>query len=308
MDYLLIKVIFPLLLLLSALNSGAQQTFALYDSSIPNAKECADLEYTRANNEVDSLTFNVSVPTLTVYRPGAEYKAGTSVIICPGGGYHVLLTKREGSDIARAFAAFGVTAFVLKYRLPSERTMIDKSIGSLQDAQQAIKIVRENANKWDLDPGKIGIMGFSAGGHVASSLGTHFERALVANDGGTSLRPDFMLLVNPVISFNAEIGHSGSRDNLLGKSPDKSTRDFFSNELQVTAATPVTWLTHSSADKVVAVANSITFYNALARNGISAELHLYAKGEHGFLTAPTFDEWFGRCIYWMKSNRLITPG
>ncbi|WP_246230169.1 alpha/beta hydrolase [Mucilaginibacter humi] len=253
---------------------------------------------------VDSLTFEVSEPTLTIFLP-KKPTTRTSVIIIPGGGYGVLLTKREGSDVARAFAAMGVTAFVLKYRIPSDRTMIDRAIGPLQDAQQAIKIVRQHAKEWKLDPQKIGVMGFSAGGHLASSPGTHFEKSLVPNEENTSLRPDFMLLVNPVISFSAEIGHTGSRDNLLGKSPSPENIALFSNELQVGPLTPISWLVHSSEDKVVPVANSIAFYTALRKYGIPAELHLYSKGEHGFLTAPAFVEWFGRCIYWMKQEKLM---
>jgi acetyl esterase/lipase len=284
---------------------NAQQVIPLYQGKVPNSKSVKNEEQRVANSDVDSLTSDVSVPTLSVYLPPKGLANGTSVIICPGGGYHVLLTKREGSDAARAFAKMGVTAFVLKYRLPNDRTMLDKSIGPLQDAQQAIKIVRQRAKEWNVDPKKIGILGFSAGGHLASTAGTHFNNPVIENGEGISVRPDFMLLINPVISFTDKIGHIGSRDNLLGRSPIEEKIKLYSNELQVTAETPPTILIHSDPDQVVPVANSVEFYRALKENKVSGELHIYAKGEHGFLTAPSFDEWFGRCIFWMKSMSLI---
>lgn len=284
---------------------NAQQVIPLYQGKVPNSKSVTNEEQRVANSDVDSLTSNVSVPTLSVYLPPKGLANGTAVIICPGGGYHVLLTKREGSDAARAFAKMGVTAFVSKYRLPNDKTMLDKSIGPLQDAQQAIKIVRQRAKEWGIDPKKIGILGFSAGGHLASTAGTHFNNPVIENGEGISVRPDFMLLINPVISFTDKIGHIGSRDNLLGPSPTEEKIKLYSNELQVTAETPPTILIHSDADQVVPVANSVEFYRALKENKVSGELHIYAKGEHGFLSAPSFDEWFGRCIFWMKSMSLI---
>nr|WP_068886992.1 alpha/beta hydrolase [Pedobacter panaciterrae] len=284
---------------------NAQQVIPLYPDKIPNSKPVVNEEQRIANPGVDSLTSNVSVPTLSVYLPARGQANGTAVIICPGGGYQVLLTKREGSDAARAFAKMGITAFVLKYRLPSDRTMLDKSVGPLQDAQQAIKIVRQKAKEWKVDPKKIGILGFSAGGHLAATTGTHFNAPVIENAEGISVRPDFMLLINPVISFTDKIGHIGSRDNLLGPLPTEEKIKLFSNELQVTAETPPTILIHSDADQVVPVSNSMEFYRALKENKVSGELHIYAKGEHGFLTAPSFDEWFGRCIFWMKSMSLI---
>lgn len=283
----------------------AQQEFHLYPGKIPNAKAAKNEQVQTANAQVDSLTANISIPSLSVYLPEKGKANGTAVIICPGGGYGVLLTNREGSDVAKAFCNLGVTAFVLKYRLPSNHTMIDQAIGPLQDAQQAIKTVRLNAKKWSINAQKIGIMGFSAGGHLASTAGTHFDRTMINNPEKISLRPDFMLLINPVISFTNKIGHIGSRDNLLGKSPTEEQTVLYSNELQVKASTPPAFLVHSGADVVVPVANSLEFYQALKANNIPAGLHIYAKGEHGFLTAPSFEEWFGRCLFWMKSMDLL---
>ncbi len=296
---------FILLFVLIGHSCFAQQEIPLYVGEIPNSTGAPNEENKKANELVDSLTFNVSVPTLTVFLPPKDKANGTAVIICPGGGYHVLLTKREGTNVARAFNQLGVTAFVLKYRLPSNKTMKDRSIGPLQDAQRAIQLVRENAGQWNIDPQKIGIMGFSAGGHLAATAGTHYGDELIENNKGISLRPDFMLLINPVISFTDSIGHTGSRNNLLGDAPTEKQIRLYSNELQVDEATPPSFLVHSNADSVVPVANSLSFYNALQRNGVSVGIHIYAKGEHGFLTAPSFDEWFGRCIYWMKEMGLI---
>lgn len=296
---------FALVFILTGNCCFAQQEIPLYSGNIPNATGAANEEYTKANEQVDSLTYNVSIPTLTVFLPPENKANGTAVIICPGGGYGVLLTKREGSDVARIFNQLGVTAFVLKYRLPSDRTMKDPSIGPLQDAQRAIQLVRQKAGRWNIDQQKIGIMGFSAGGHLAATAGTHYSEALIENTKNVGLRPDFMLLVNPVISFTDSIGHTGSRKTLLGETPTGEQIRRFSNELHVTASTPPSFLVHSNADVVVPVANSLSFYSALQRNGVATGLHIYAKGEHGFLTAPSFDEWFGRCIYWMKEMDLI---
>lgn len=283
----------------------AQERIPLYEGTVPNSKPRADRERDEPNAAVDTLTFQVSVPSLTVFLPPPDKANGTAVIICPGGGYHVLLTKREGSDVAKAFNELGIAAFVLRYRLPDDEIMVDKSIGPLQDAQQAIRLVREKAGLWEIDPAKIGIMGFSAGGHLAATAGTHFDKAYAANPENTSLRPDFMLLVNPVISMTDRIGHTGSRDYLLGAAPSVDQINAFSNELQVDSLTPPTFLVHADPDVVVPVENSLCFYEALHKNKVAAELHIYSRGEHGFLTAPSFEEWFGRCVFWMREQNLL---
>jgi acetyl esterase/lipase len=292
-------ILFLLVLALSFVSGRAQQQLPLYPATVPNSKNVTNLEKSSSNGTVDSLTFDVSIPGLSAFFPDRGKSIGTAVIICPGGGYGVLLTKREGSDAARAFNKLGIAAFVLKYRLPSDRTMTDKCLGPLQDVQQAVKVVRENAVRWGIKPYKIGVMGYSAGGHLASLSGTHFKDAQIPNPERTSLRPDFLLLVNPVISFGDRIGHKGSRDNYLGPSPSKEQIDYFSSELQVSRETPPAFLVHTDGDPVVPVANTLEFYQALKSKGVPAELHIYAKGEHGFLTGPAFEEWFGRCIYWI---------
>jgi acetyl esterase/lipase len=292
---------------LKALCAGAQTELPLYPGAVPNSIAADDAETTRMDAVVGKLVSRVSRPTLTVFEPPRGAASGRAVIICPGGGYGVLLINREGNDVARAFNKLGITAFVLKYRLPDKAFLENPSIGPLQDAQQAIKTVREQARRWQVDPAKIGIMGFSAGGHLAATAGTHFDSAVISNPAHTSLRPDFMILVNPVISFTDSIGHVGSRANLLGTAaPSEAQIRFFSNELHVNARTPPTFLVHASDDTVVPVMNSICFYVQLKRNNVSAAMHLYSLGEHGFLKQPTFDEWFGRCVYWMQQSGWIT--
>ncbi|MDQ6480961.1 alpha/beta hydrolase [Dyadobacter sp. LHD-138] len=295
--------IFSLLLITGmsvSLSCFAQKEMPLYPGKIPNSTSAANEETT-----VKGVVRNVSKPTLSVFLPEAGTANGASVIICPGGGYGVLVIEREGFEVARAFNKMGITAFVLKYRLPSDKTLEDKSIGPLQDAQQAIKTVRERAREWKLDVSKIGIMGFSAGGHLASTAGTHFSDPLIENKSGTSLRPDFMILIYPVISFLDAQGHKGSRANLIGQSPTEEKIKYFSSELQVQQSTPPTFLTHAGDDTVVPVPNSLMFYEALNKNKIPADLHLYSKGEHGYLKTPTFDVWFGQCLNWMKTNQFI---
>lgn len=278
----------------------AQTEMPLYTGRIPNAKEAENLE-TNENNVVK----NVSKPTLTAFLPPAGSGKGTAVIVCPGGGYGVLVIDREGYRVAKELNKAGIAAFVLKYRLPSDRTMQDKAVGPLQDTQQAIKIVREKAKEWHIDPARIGIMGFSAGGHLASTAGTHYDSSFVDNPHKTSLRPDFMVLVYPVISFEGKIGHKGSSANLLGASPSPERIDYFSNDLQVTASTPPAYLTHAGDDTVVPVSNSLRFYEALNAKGIAADMHIYSQGQHGYPKTPSFDEWFGRCLHWMRTSGFL---
>ena len=295
-------------LLLYFISTGsivAQKEMPLYPGSVPNSKLATEAEEGSFNLEQDGVARKVSRPTLSVFLPAADKTNGSAVIICPGGGYHALMVQREGRDLAMAFAELGVTAFVLKYRLPDDGIMVDKSIGPLQDAQQAIKIVREGQKEWNIDIDKIGIMGFSAGGHLAAMTGTQFDFPRIENSSGTDLRPDFMILIYPVISFTDSIGHMGSRSFLLGPSPSAEKILQYSNEFQVTKNTPPAFITHGGDDTVVPVSNSIGFFEALREKNIPAELHIYAKGEHGYLETPSFEEWFGRLRHWMKDMKLI---
>jgi acetyl esterase/lipase len=244
----------------------------------------------------------VTEPTLRIYDVPKDKSIGISVIICPGGGYSGLAIDKEGYEIAKWLNWHGITAFVLKYRLPSDAIMEDKTIGPLQDAQEAIRLVRRNAGKWNLDPGKIGIMGFSAGGHLASTLSTHYDEKVYNTDDTTSARPDFSLLIYPVISMREDLTHMGSRLCLLGEDPDTERVERFSNELMVNAGTPPAFLVHSTNDEAVKVENSIGYYLALLKAGVRGEMHIYQEGGHGFGLARlggTQSEWPGACLKWL---------
>jgi acetyl esterase/lipase len=287
---------------------NAQQVMDLYPGKIPGAKAVPATykEVERiAARKVTGLS-KVSQPTLTLYQPDPAIANGTAVIICPGGGYSGLAVAHEGEEVGRKFAEIGVTAFVLKYRLPSDSIMADKSFGPLQDAEQAIYVVRKNAAKWKIDPAKIGVMGFSAGGHLASSLTVHYGDVKIENKEKLSLRPDFAILLYPVISFISS-PHVGSRNNLIGKDGTEAQKEYFSNERHVDANTPKTFLVHANDDGAVPVENSILFNQALVKNKVAVETHLYQAGGHGFglHNKTTSDEWFDHLINWMKANSLL---
>jgi len=292
------KVFAMCALLLSSLAMKAQDVIPLYSGEIPNSKPYAMKEVTLMNGTGYS---HISKPSLAVYLPPADNATGKAVIICPGGGYGMESYSLEGTVIAEAFVKQGIAAFVLKYRLPSDSIMQDKSIGPLQDAQQAISMVRQRCAEWKVDPGKIGIMGFSAGGHLASTAATHFDKSYIPNTDNISLRPDFLILVYPVISMTDGLTHRGSKENLLGRQPSADLVTLFSNELQITGNTPPTWLTHTGDDTAVPVENSIRFYQALIENRIPAEMHLYPKGNHGFILKLNPEDWMGPLFTWVKS-------
>jgi len=281
----------------------SQTVIPLYADSIPNSRPAIDEEKTDYGNGVTTIG-KVSRPTLTIFLPPENKANGTAVVICPGGGYWVVTEDKEGTEIAKEFNNMGVTAFVLKYRIPNDAWMINREIGPLQDAQQAIKIVRDNALKWNINPRRIGIIGFSAGGHLASTAGTHFAKAYIANSSKTSLRPDFMMLIYPVISFMPGIAHTGSMTQLIGKNPSKEKCEEYSNEMQVTPETPPTFLVHASDDGSVSPINSIAFYDSLISKKVPAELHIYQSGGHGFgIRIKNGEEfWMDRCKNWLQFN------
>jgi len=285
----------------------SQTEIPLYNGDIPNSKKVADREYTEKADNGRIRVFSISRPTLTIFEVPKEKSNGAAVVICPGGGYSVVAIGHEGFDVARQFNDMGVTAFVLKYRLPRDSTMDDKSIGPLQDAERAMQYVRENAKKWNLKKKKIGLMGFSAGGHLASTEATHFEKPVIENKKKTNLRPDFLILVYPVISFNDSLMHQGSRDNLLGKNPSPEKIQLYSNELQVTKNTPPTFLVHAKDDGGVKYENSVRFYDALKKNNIKSEIYLFDKGGHGFgLNNPTTEvKWMDMVHQWLQTNGML---
>jgi acetyl esterase/lipase len=283
-------ILISMLFLMVGYTAVAQQVLPLYPDSIPNST-------VKLNKEKQ--------PTLEVYLPAKEKANGTAVIIFPGGAYAFLAYAEEGTVVAKAFAEKGIAAFVVKYRLPNSDTMRDKSFGPLMDAQQAIKIVRSKATEWNLDSKKIGVIGYSAGGHLASTLGTHFSKSYILNTENISLRPDFMILAYPVISMEDKLTHIGSKISLLGMEPSKGKVELFSNELQVTKDTPPTYLTHCGDDNTVDVNNSIVFYQALQKNKVDAELHLFPKGNHGFTQRLTVSEWMEPMLGFMKREGML---
>lgn len=255
-------------------------------------------------------TADKDIPILTCFRPDPETATGAAIIICPGGGYGHLAMDHEGKQIAECFNRIGVTAFVLRYRLPSDGY---RHPVPLMDAQRAIRLVRSHAEDWKIDPAKIGIIGFSAGGHLASSAGTHFEKPVVP-EGKTdavdaiSCRPDYMVLVYPVISMQEGLTHGGSRNNLLGNEPSPELVELMSNEQQVTSLVPPTFLVHADDDQAVLPENSVRFYLACRKAEVPAELHLYLKGGHGFGMRPSAGpaaKWTESCEKWMQQLSLL---
>lgn len=284
--------------LLFSLIANAQEIVELYPGAVPNSKKTE-----RKETFGSGMFRNVTKPTLEIYLPEKEKATGAAVIIIPGGSYAVVVYQGEGVSNAKQFAKNGIAAFVLKYRLPDDSIMQNKTIGPLQDAQQAIKYVRENAGKWGIDVNKVGIAGFSAGGHLASTAATHFQKAVIENPNNTNLRPDFQVVVYPVISMQDSLTHRDSRNNLLGKNPSKEVIDQYSNELQVNKNTPPAYITHAADDNVVDVDNSIQYFEALRHNKVPVELHIYQSGGHGFIFRQP--DWIDPLLSWMKKNKWI---
>lgn len=283
---------------------NAQTAIPLYSGSIPNSKPCGQKENTADISKV-SVVLN---PVLYAYLPAKRDSAKTCVIICPGGGYAGLAITHEGFQVAQEYNKIGVAAFVLKYRIPKYAECFEnRETVALMDAQQAIKLVRDRAKEFDINPDNIGVMGFSAGGHLASTLGTHYSNALIPNTENTSLRPNFMVLAYPVISFSDSLAHKGSRENMLGKGFTEEKKTLYSNELQVTSATPPTFLIHASDDKGVVVQNSLEFFIALQKNHVLSELHIVQKGGHGFGLHDKYEpfDWFSQLVVWLKSNQFV---
>lgn len=247
-------------------------------------------------------------PVMRLSRPAADVAVPTSVVVIPGGGYAGLAMDHEGTQIAGWLNSMGVTAFVLKYRLSG--TGHQHPI-PMQDGQRAIRTVRSRAAEWKIDPKRIGVIGFSAGGHLASTLGTHFDggdpKAADPIDRASS-RPDFMILCYPVITMTQDFVHKGSRENLLGPSPNEKLLKLLSNETRVTTDTPPTFLFHTDEDAGVPPENSMAFYSALRKAGVPAELHIYEKGPHGVglaKTIPGANTWPDCCREWMRSHGFL---
>jgi acetyl esterase/lipase len=260
------------------------------------------LKLWNGNAPVGDGKFEKAEAWITVHR--AEKPNGAAAIICPGGGYGGLVTGAEGHGIAAWLNKHGVTGVVLEYRLPKGRSFVP-----LLDAQRAIRTVRAHAKDWHIDPAKVGIIGFSAGGHLASTAGTHFDDGdAKAKDPVDRLtcRPDFMILVYPVVSMG-EKGHGGSRNNLLGAKPDAKLVDLFSNEKQVTAKTPPAFLAHPKDDRVVSPDNSQMFFDALQKNKVEAKYLELPSGGHGLngYKGPMWDAWQEQSLAWLRERKVL---
>lgn len=280
-------------------------TLRLWPVEIPNYKETGSAEKWDTS-DIISVT-NVQQPGIAVYLPAKRHATGQAVVICPGGGYWALAYDWEGIDVAKWLNSKGIAGIVLKYRLPTSEGQIIPHESPLMDARQAIRLVRYHASEWNINPDQIGIMGFSAGGHLASTLGTHFDYGnSYANDlvERISCRPDFMILMYPVITMTKPFMHKGSRNALIGENPEPALTQNYSNELQVSEDTPPTFLVHAADDKVVPVENSLVFYQALVENNVPAEMHIYPSGGHGFSLAINkghLSQWTDLCFTWIKS-------
>jgi acetyl esterase/lipase len=291
--------------LLISVSYAQDLVIPLYPHTIPNAKKTP--EHYIEQTDSSGLIRNVSIPTMTAYLPEKSTANGTAVIIFAGGGYFVLAPEKC-IEIAKAFSQLGVAAFVVKYRLPSDSIMKDKTIGPLQDAQTALKIVRQRAAEWNIEPGKIGMMGLSAGGHLVSTAGTQQKRAVIENRENIALVPDFMILVYPVIIYDPAIPRT--RENLIGKKPSPQALHLYSTDKQVTAKTPPTYLVHAADDDVIPVKNSLRFFDAMLKAGVPGELHVLQSGGHGFGISDSENtaNWFSSCLDWLKKNELLPDG
>lgn len=293
------------MLIPSMININAQQAIPLYDGKVPNSIEHDDTETADSTGGILRIT-HVSQPTLTIYLPPIEKATGDAIVVVPGGAYGMVAAGHEGKDIAEKLNEYGIAAFVLKYRLPDRRWMTNPEVGPIQDAQRALMLVHQSASKWKINPNRIGILGFSAGGHLAATASTHFNKVYLpgkfSKADKAAVRPDFSVLIYPVISFSDSIGHIGSRDNLLGKTPSAEKIREYSNELQVTARTPPAFMVHAK-DDWVNVKNSLVYADALKEKGVSAELLIYESGGHGFGLVNKASEisWVDRMVKWMKT-------
>ncbi|NVJ85247.1 MAG: alpha/beta hydrolase [Algoriphagus sp.] len=250
---------------------------------------------------------NIQNPSIEVYLPTKQIATGEAVLIFPGGGYGILAYDWEGTDFAKWLNSQGIAGIVVKYRLPISKSLTDPKEVPLLDAQRAIRLVRHHANEWSIDPEKVGIMGFSAGGHLASTLSTQYEHAVdreMDSIDQLSARPDFSILVYPVITFNDRFTHGGSKKNLLGENPSPELVTRFSNELNVNEHTPPTFLVHAQDDTAVPLENSTLYYQALHAHGVKASLHIYPKGGHGFafgMNRGAVENWRNVLFDWIKN-------
>lgn len=302
------KLLLPIILIfiMNSFTFSQNFTLPLWSGEIPNNRTTNETEK-RDTQDIVRIS-NVQVPDIAVFLPSKSNATGQAVVVCPGGGYAILAYDWEGTDIAKWLNSKGIAAIVVKYRLPGSKNNIVPYLSPLLDAQRALRLTRYHAQEWNIDTSKVGIMGFSAGGHLASTAGTHFDYGKTDDADSVnhlSCRPDFMILMYPVITFTESTMHKGSKNNLLGENPDPKLVNYYSNELQVKTDTPPTFLVHAGDDTVVPVENSLLFYKALRDKNITAELHIYPTGGHGFSLAINKNDylqtWTDRCVDWLRA-------
>jgi len=298
-------IVIPFMLLSFSLKPVIGQEFvlSLYPGKIPYSKN-SDVKEKIVQTDITRIS-DVGIPDISVYLPAKQFATGQAVLICPGGGYRIIAWDKEGKDIAKYLNSIGVAGIVLKYRLPSSDNQTEPHKVPLADAQRAMRLVRFNSARWNIDPAKIGVMGFSAGGHLASTLGTHFDygnKSSADSVEQVGCRPDFMVLMYPVISFTAPCTHKGSRDALIGPNHPQELLQYYSNELQVKPDTPPAFFVHANDDKGVPVENTLLMYEALRKNNIPAEIHIISEGGHGFGLASDnahISSWAGNLKLWL---------
>lgn len=297
---------FLVFMLFSFETLSAQQFIPLWpDGAMPNSKGLL-LEDKIINERI----VTVGKPGIHAFFPASAENRRCAVLICPGGGYERIAYIGSGLQLAKWFNSIGITAFVLNYRLPTSPDLEEKEKGALQDAQRAMKLIRANAKNWNIDSSKIGVQGTSAGGHLAAMLGTMTKDLSAINDSldKVSCRPDFMLLLSPVISMG-EFAHQGSRKNLLGEQPTPDMIHAYSAELQVSASTPNTFIVHAFNDKAVSPKNSFLFYEALLNKKITSSLHIFPQGAHAILlhhNPGSVEQWTSLCSAWLDEMGFTT--
>ncbi|MDT0649512.1 alpha/beta hydrolase [Autumnicola edwardsiae] len=300
------NAIFGFILFLAGSAGIAQEFTAIWpEGNMPNSKGLK-LEHIEKNQRITQ----VAEPGFYSFFPANEENKGAVVLILPSGGYHHLTYNLGGFQVAKWFNTMGIPAFVLNYRLPTSPDLKVSYKGPIQDAQRAMKIIRANAEKYKIDPEKIGIFATSAGGHLATTLGTHSEDfSAIKNDtlNDYSFKPNFMVLISPVISFG-KYAHEGSIQNFFGESPSEKLIKEYSNELHVNENTPPSFLVHAQNDKSVSAMNSILFYEAMMKSGVKGSLHFFPKGQHAIgITNESVltDEWKDLCEKWLKEEQVI---
>lgn len=290
-----------ILMLSNTVNAQYQPLY----STTPNQIVVANEEKEDIYNGI-TIVSKVTEPAYQYFRVKGDDIKRPCVIIYPGGGYFILASGHEGVDVAKFFNSIGVNAMVVKYRIPNDKAQVDKSIAPLQDAQQAMLLARTNAADWGIDANKIGILGFSAGGHLAASLSSHYADIKIDNPLNISLRPNFQILIYPVITMN-DFGHAGSKENLIGKNPTDAQVQYYSNELNVDSQTPPAFIVHAKNDDAVPVQNAYEYDKALKANKVASTLYLFEKGGHGFgMINPTSTvQWTTPLTEWLRERKIL---